>query len=398
MTFLAVLFTFLFFTLTTLSISYLATLLVPYLGFFPYREILMSFHLPKFIYSLGNFDGAHYILIAKNGYSQYEQAFFPLYPVFIHYLSLVFLNNYLITGLLISNICFLFGLYIFSRYLKTFFKDPHQTLPTLLLFLLFPTSFFLNALYTEGLFFLLLISTLYALKKEKYFLVIILAILSSLTRIVGVFLLIPIFFHIFHKYKSGDWQEKSKTKKNVLIFFLTNYHLSLALISPILGLSIYSIYLWFTTKDPLFFLHSQWAFGAHRSSSIIFLPQVYYRYINIFFTAKFNFQYFIALIEFFIFNFVIIVLILDIINILRKKNFIRETDSLGLNLFSFANLILPTLTGTFSSIPRYALFSISFFIYFSQLKNVYLKTICILLFSLLHILLLSFFIQGYFVS
>src|SRR3989338_5625766 len=152
------------------------------------------------------------------------------------------------------------------------------------------------------------------------------------------------------------------------------------ILSPILGLGLYCFYLWKTTGDPLFFLTSQPIFGANRSSHLILLPQVYWRYFKIFITAAHDSRYFVSLIEFLMFNFVFTILFLDLFKNLRIKNWklalsgveglkIRNYDLLGLNLFSLANLILPTLTGTLSSIPRYALFSLSFFIFFGQIKS-----------------------------
>ena len=98
---------------------------IPYLGFFPYSDQLPRFHLPTWISALANFDGLHYISIAGNGYAQYEQAFFPLYPILIKFLSPLFLNNQLLTGLIISNFSFLLGLIIFNKYLKLIFPKNH---------------------------------------------------------------------------------------------------------------------------------------------------------------------------------------------------------------------------------------------------------------------------------
>ena len=379
-------------------VSYFSPQIIAYLGFFPYKEILTEYHLPQFISSFANFDGAHYLLIARQGYSQYEQAFFPLYPLLIRYLSPLFANNHLVTALLISNVSFFIGLLVFSKYLRliSINFNKSRSVSVLLFLLLFPTSFFFGSVYTEGLFFLLFILTLYFLKKEKYILVAIFAFLASLTKLIGVFLIIPIFLSQISNLKYQIHSSKLKTKNN--------WKFLLALISSILGLGIYSLYLLKTTGDPLFFLHSQWAFGANRSSNIVLLPQVYYRYFNIFFTAAWNFQYFISLFEFIIFNFVFIVLVLDLLKSLNLKfvsSFefrVSNFERLSLNIFSFANLLLPTLTGTLSSIPRYALFSLSFFLFLSQIRSNLLKTSLAIVFLLLHMIMLGFFIQGYFVS
>lgn len=352
---------------------------IPYLGFFPYKEELLKYHLPKFIYSFANFDGIHYLQIAQNGYSQFQQAFFPLYPLLIRLLNPVF-NNHLITGLLISNISFLIGLIVFLKYLKLSIKNfsKEKQIFMILLLVSFPTGFFFGSLYTEGLFFLLFFLTLYFLKKEKYLFSIIFGFLTGLTKLIGIFLIIPIIFY---------WLEKSKKQKISILA---------TIFAPIFGFLSYCFYLWKTTGDPLMFFHSQPAFGANRSTNLILLPQVIWRYLKIFFTASFNFQYFISLFEFLTFFVVFLILILDFIEILKLKT--KNFDKLVLNLFSFANILLPTLTGTLSSIPRYSLFSISFFIYITSIKNNLLKIFIIIFFLILQIIFLGFFSQGYFIS
>jgi hypothetical protein len=98
--------------------------------------------------------------------------------------------------------------------------------------------------------------------------------------------------------------------------------------------------------------------------------------------------------EFFIFNLVFLVLILDLIWVLKKKN----QNLLALNLFSVANLILPTLTGTFSSITRYSLLSFSFFLFLSRIKSKSVKITLGFLFLILHLVLFGFYLQGYFIG
>src|SRR3989344_4233726 len=107
---------FLLFRIADFLIIHLSQYYIPYLGFFPYKEVATQYNLPKLFTALANFDGVHYLLIAKNGYAQYQQAFFPLYPLLIRWLSSLFLNNHLVTGLLISNLSFLVGLFIFKKY------------------------------------------------------------------------------------------------------------------------------------------------------------------------------------------------------------------------------------------------------------------------------------------
>ncbi|MFA5770307.1 MAG: mannosyltransferase family protein [Patescibacteria group bacterium] len=386
MSFLLILLFFLIWRGFDFLIIFFSQKIIPYLGFFPYRDQLPGFHLPSWISALANFDGLHYVLIAKDGYSQYEQAFFPLYPLLIKFLAPLFSNNQLFTGLIISNVSFFLGLILFYKYLYLI-RATKMVAPTTILFLLaFPTSFFFGAVYTEGLFFLLVISTLYFLKKEKYLLVVIFAFLTATTRIVGVFIIVPIAIHLYGKYQKLKNNNKNRATKMV----------APTLLAPLFGLGLYCFYLFKTTGDPFFFFSSQPAFGASRSTHLISFFQVYWRYFKIFFTATRNFQYFISIIEFSFFSFVLIILILDLFKNYKLK--IRNYDLLGLNLFSLINLILPTLTGTFLSIPRFSLMSLSVFIYLSQIKNNLVKYLILIIFLILHILLLGYFTQGYFIS
>lgn len=375
--------------LVDLSISYIATQFVPYLGFFPYKEILTEYGLPDFLASFANFDGAQYLTLVREGYNTYTQAYFPLYFLVVRIISYLLPtpnaprpHNDLLAALLVSNVFFLAGLHYFKNYLMLLLEKRGKAAAWGLVFLLvFPTSFFFGAVYTEGLFFFLCIGSLYHLHKKQYAPAALLAMLSSSARLMGIFLVIPFLFHLL------SLREREKfhfERKYLLVIF------------PFLGAGIYSIYLWASTGDPLFFFNAQPAFGANRSTSLVLLPQVYFRYAKIFLTAAPNFQYFVSLVECVFFTGVFGVLILDLKSILSKKAV--DYERIGLSLFSFINLLLPTLTGTFSSIPRYGLFSISFFLYLAALHSRPLKWSLAIVFGLLHILLLSLFIQGYFIS
>lgn len=358
-----------------LGVAFLATKFIPYLGSFPYSFELDQYHLPKFIASLANFDGIHYLKIAKKGYETYVQAFFPLYPILIRSFSFVFLGNHFLTGLFISNISFFVGFFFFYKILKTT-GQKSLLFWTLVFLLTFPSAFFFNAVYTEGLFFMFFVLTLFFIKQRQYLTAGFFAAAASATRLIGVFLFIPFLLSLYPVIK--------KKKKIKLIYTLF----------PFIGLFIYLLYLWQTVGDPLAFFNSQPAFGASRSTKIVFLPQVYFRYLKIFFLSQFNFSYFIALVEFFIFNIVFIACFLDFVKNVKEKNY----HLLSMAIFSLINILLPPLTGTFSSIPRYALLSISTFFFLARIQNIAFKASIALFFGLLQIVLFAFFMQGYFVS
>jgi len=358
--------------------SFIAQKTVPYLGFFPLKEFLPAFGLPSFISAFANFDGLHYVQIAQKSYAQYEQAFFPLYPLFIHGVTF-FTHNELVSGLLISNCSFFLALVIFQKILILSIKDKKQVVWFTIFLFSFTTSFFFAAVYTEGFFFLLFSLSLYFFLHKKYAWVVVFSLLTSLTRLIGIFLIIPFFFQLLAEHKGMIKSFKP-----------------LPLLSPLFGLFIYMGYLWMTTGDPLIFFNAQPKFGANRSTHLIFLPQVLYRYFKILTTAAHDSRWAIAGVELIIFSVVFCVLIADLIILLKEKK--PSFFLMGINLFSFVNLILPTLTGTFSSVPRYALFSFSFFLLLAKIKSTKIKIILALLLAISQVVLLSLFIQGYFVG
>jgi len=364
-----------------LIIAYIAKIFDTYNESFPYRFQLYHQNpfIPKFLIQFANYDGSHYLHIAHNGYTLFEQAFFPLFPLIIHLLAPLFGEQYFLTGIIITNICFLLGLYFFKKYLENVGKNQNTIVWTILFLLTFPTSFFFGAVYTEGLFFLLVTGSLYFAWKKNYWLTALFSFLAALTRLMGIFLIIPIFATIVLE------QREKKLFPVVL--------------SPLLGLCGYAFYLYKTVHNPMYFYYALEGFHTGRSiHHIILLPQIYYRYISIFLKASPTFIYFVALLEFVVFNLFFCILIYDLWILWKNKNISARISFIGLNIFSFVNLILPTFTGTLTSLPRYSLLSLSFFLRIAEINNLIIRITFLIIFALFHILLLSLFIQGYFIS
>ena len=368
---------------------------------FGFQPRLEDHLIPQLIVAFANFDGVHYLHIAHDGYQQYEETFFPLYPFIIHLLAPLFGNSYLLTGIFITNLCFLGGLYFFKKYLEILGKKPQTILWIMLFLIFFPMSFFFGAVYTEGLFFLLVTSTLYFAQKKRYIPLIIVGILAAITRLMGIFLFIPVLAILLGEKEKFSLKQKNWKAKIRALFNYINKNKKLVFLSltPLLGLFVYMGYLHSTTGDYLAFYHSQNAFNNGRTADhLILLPQVYYRYLKILFTASHDVTYFVAVVEFTIFTLFLIVLLYDLWKVWKQKYSPEKINLLGLNLFSLINLILPTFTGTLTSTPRYVLLSLSFFLRIAEIKNIFVKIVLLCLFGILHIILLSLFIQGYFVG
>ena len=131
-----------------LIITYLSPLIIQkFAGHFPYfSERLYPANLPHFLWSAGNFDGVHYLGIAKDAYShQYTQVFFPLYPILIkagEYLT----HNLILSGVLISNIALLVAIYFLHSLVKMNY-GKNVAIWSVIFVLAFPTSFYFGAVY-----------------------------------------------------------------------------------------------------------------------------------------------------------------------------------------------------------------------------------------------------------
>lgn len=345
---------------------------------FPYADILLiPSHLPSWLWSFANFDGVHYLTIAANGYTaQYTQVFFPLYPLLLGITQRIFpFLGPILNGLFISNIFFLLSLYMFAKLLALDYKK--DIIKWILLFLLtFPTSFFFGSIYTESLFFFLVIASLYTARKRKWLLVGILGGLASATKLIGIFLLPALILEMI---------DKQNLRFKSIIYTLR----SPLLLIPV-GLLSYMLYLQVNFGDWLYFWHAQPVFGAERvGSSIVLLPQVIWRYLKIFTTLPITAESYWVSMEEFISTLGSLILLYIAY---RKK--VRPSYL----LFSILAVITPTLTGTFSSMPRYILMAFPIFISLGMLKSKLFKIILIFVFTALLVLLTLFFTRGHWVG
>ena len=370
--------------------AFLSTFLIVNFGNrFAYADrVLTITHLPSWIWGFGNFDGVHYLKIAQSGYAaDLSQAFFPLYPLLIRFFNFfpkdnlldpVLFNDpsYFSTAMVLSIIFFIGALYFtYKLFSENYNKKIAQI--SILLLLSFPTAFYFGAVYSESLLLLLTVLTFWFTKKDKFLLAGLFAALASATKIQGAILFIFLAVELWKKYRNNLSEQRKHFTKDLLGI----------LIAP-LGLIFYMVYLKNTTGDFLYFLSSQPSFGAGRSSlPLIFLPQVIYRYLKIFLTVKVaSLAFFNAFLEFSMTMGTVVVLIMAF----KKMKF-------SYWIFSLLVVVLPTLTGTFSSMPRYVLMAFMLFPYLAVRYEKNIKLIIIAQ-AFLQIILLSMFIRGYWVS
>lgn len=370
-------------------VAFLSIFFIPTFGArFPYADrVLEITHLPYWIWGFGNFDGVHYLRLAQNGYNaEFTQAFFPLYSLLVRFfnfipktktldLSIFTDPSYFVTAMILSAIFFLAALYFLFKLWNEEYNKKISFLSILLL-LSFPTAFYFGATYSESLFLLLTVLTFWFVKRDKYILAGIFASLASATKIQGAILFIFLAAELWQKYK------------NILTRLGRQFWYDLVglIISP-LGLLAYMYYLYRTFGNAFYFLTAQPAFGAERNSlPLVLLPQVIYRYIKILLTINSTtLAFWNAVLELTI----TLILIVGLIIAFKKIKF-------SYWIYTTLVILLPTLTGTLSSMPRYALLAFPLLPVIARFNKA--SRYIIIAQVLVGVVLLTLFVRGYWVA
>ena len=214
-----------------------------------------TFTFDNIISSLVKWDASNYIRIAE-GYSSYIEngyyttlVFFPLYSwilkivdVFIHYPE--------ISGLIVSSVAYSIAcIFIYKLVCMDYGKLVAKKV--IILISISPFAFFFGTIMSESIFLLFSTITLYYIRKHKWFLVGIFGCFASLSRLIGVFLIIPAIVEIIEEYhiikNIKDYKYVFKIIKNKLLpcFLL------------FLGIIIYLYINFSLTNDWFYFLKIQ---------------------------------------------------------------------------------------------------------------------------------------------
>ncbi len=331
----------------------------------PLREPFIGRHIMEilespYLWTRANFDGEHYVSIARQGYGYLQEAFFPFYPGLISFVE-TFTFNYVLAGIIISSISFLAVLYLFKKLLKEENEKTETINKSLLWLVLFPTSFYFVSVYSESLFLFFVLLSFWFAKKEKWLMAGISAAFASYTRLVGIFLVPAILYDYYTKDVVRGMRERIETvskgfKERLRPQYWWHFirtrarHLkNITFISlGAAGLLKYMLFLRRRTGDALRFVNVQSEFGANRApKEFILIYQVVWRYIKMVFTVDpQSFMYFNVWLEL---SITILFLFLIVYGWIKYE--IRNSWM----IFSAFAFLLPTLTGTFSSMPRYVL-------------------------------------------
>jgi hypothetical protein len=337
----------------------LGQLWLPLRSVFSAKDVIEVIESP-FLWSRANFDGVHYVSIAREGYGYLQEAFFPFYPSLINIVEKI-TPNYVLAGILISSLSFLGSLFLLKDLLKDYGVNKKTIKNTLLWLVLFPTSFYFVSVYTESLFLFLVLLSFWLARKKQWLMAGIAAAFASNTRLVGIFLVPALAYDYYTQSAVRNMKERMETVSQGISqrlrpkywwhFIKTRAkHLkNIGFISlGSAGLLKYMLTLQRRTGDALRFVYVQSEFGANRTpKELILIYQVVWRYIKMIFTVDpQSFLYFNVWLEFLI-SLLFIFLII--------YGWLKYEIKNGWMIFAAFSFLLPTVTGTFSSMPRYVL-------------------------------------------
>lgn len=318
-----------------------------------------------------NFDGVRYLNIAKLGYgapeTYYSYSLFPFYPLLIKTFS--FLGGELSAGLLISNLCLLFSLLIIYK-LFSLDLSRKQAINAIIMLLVFPASFFLGQVYSESLFLLLSVSSVYFARKNSFLLACILAMLASYTRPAGLFLWILLIVEYFTQ--NQIWSKKS-----------FNFKFLLLLIPPLGALS-YLKYIFVNTSNLAFALPSI-------PDKFVFLHQIFIRYAKmVLFVDHSSSLFWVVSTEALVGTLSLLVIIFSY----KKIRF-------SYWIYLFLSYLIPSFWGNFVGFSRFLIVVFPLFIFLSswmERQHPFVKYSYFMVSSILLLVNLILFTSGVFVG
>jgi hypothetical protein len=205
-----------------------------------------------------HWDGEHYVTLAMGGYlhppDNVSPAFFPMYPLLLRSFAELFGGPISKEALsvwapLISLLFLPFALY-FIYHIALEVRDESVARGTVLILAFFPTTFFLNAAYTESLFLALSAGSVWAMRVRKdLLLACVLAGFAAATRNVGIFLVVPLMYEWIRDVERFRW-------RGVYLLLAPG------------GLFVYMVYLWVRFGDPLLFYTAQESWGRHATGPL----------------------------------------------------------------------------------------------------------------------------------
>lgn len=241
---------------------------------------------PVFASHFATWDAAHYLYLSEVGYSPGipSCAFYPLWPLCIRAFAVCLGGSHLASGLILSNLFSLAAWWLFYELVRRRFGGKTAFL-ALIFLISFPGALFFQFIYTESLFFLLLMLLWFALETDRSALCAASGFLLPITRAIGVFCCAPIAWRLMRgpaKRMIKSWRgckvgpgfhEQISRSTAIGDFFQASLRAAPLLFSPILGWVLYLALMVVWTGDPFEGMRAQRFWGVQSIQNIINLPK-----------------------------------------------------------------------------------------------------------------------------
>ena len=194
-------------------------------------------------------DSGWYLGIAKTGYlSSVQSVFFPLYPGLIAIGGAVVGRRFdVLIGIGLSCACAIGALYLLHRLVSLDF-DQGLARNTVWIFAWLPIALVLSAVYSEALFLVLTLGSIYAGRLGRWRWAGLLGGLAAATRNTGLLLVVPLL--ILYLYGPRTDRRPDRTADGLTPRYAIRSDLLWVGLVPV-GLIAYLVFLNFTTGDPL---------------------------------------------------------------------------------------------------------------------------------------------------
>jgi hypothetical protein len=217
-------------------------------------------------------DSGWFIDIVERGYDtsvrtdprnegQANWAFFPLYPMIAKALVMLTGMTSVAALIIIANIAFFATLPLIWYETAHWYGDRAADMAVALLAFL-PGSFIFSSAYSESLFLLFVVVTLAFARREAWLLAGIAAALATLTRNLGILLIVPILMHALQAH--GGWRDRN-------VVWRRRLEVLAAIALPLLALAGFMVFLRAHTGDALAFATVQDAWKRELQNPIVTL-------------------------------------------------------------------------------------------------------------------------------
>jgi len=222
---------------------------------------------PPLLAGLLRWDSQHYAYIAEHGYDRVRTAFFPLYPLLVKGLSLIF-GNVFVAGVVLSNIALLVALGYLYALARAMYGEAAARRAVLYLAGA-PAAVFFSAMYTESLFIALGAATMYHARKGHWARAACAGALAAATRNTGVVLSTVIALEALRQggvslRRQRPFEAPLKARWRRIRVVWRGFAAAIVVVG---GLGAYMLYLTRAFGDPLAFVHAEAGWGKHVSLS-----------------------------------------------------------------------------------------------------------------------------------